>query len=262
MQQVVETLNAAMPFFVVGSLSIFMTVEVWRPYFLHGTGRTRQRWRNVAVIAIALFVSVAVSSLVAMPIVWSETNRFGLLYRLFPPSALPIAIGMFLVDLCLYVLHVTMHKVPVLWRVHRMHHADTELDASSGLRAHPLELMFLLAMSAMILPLLGVSMTSYVLYSTLAVSWFSLNHSNVQFPNWFERGANLLMSTPNWHRVHHSSYQPETDSHYGCVFSVWDRLFGTTRPTNVETIRFGLEDFRGPDEQTIGALLRIPFKKP
>ena len=212
------------------------------------------------MIAIASLLGATVSSLVAMPIMWSESNGFGLLHRL-DLRLVKLVVGVFLVDLCLYALHVAMHKVPGLWRVHRMHHADTELDASSGLRAHPLELMFLFVMLAMMLPLLGVSMASYILYSTFAVSWFSLNHSNVHFPSWFERWANLLLSTPNWHRVHHSAYQPETDSHYGCVFSLWDRLFRTTRKANVEAIRFGLERFRGSDEQTVGALLKMPFHK-
>jgi sterol desaturase/sphingolipid hydroxylase (fatty acid hydroxylase superfamily) len=75
-----------------------------------------------------------------------------------------------------------------------------------------------------------------------------------------ERWGSLMMSTPGWHRLHHSAYPPETDSHYGCVFSIWDRLFGTARKTNKEAIRFGLERFRDPSEQTVAALLRIPFR--
>jgi sterol desaturase/sphingolipid hydroxylase (fatty acid hydroxylase superfamily) len=114
-------------------------------------------------------------------------------------------------------------------------------------------------MQGMVLALLGVPLVSYLIYTTIALPWFLLNHSNMKYPRWFERWGSLLMSTPNWHRVHHSSYQPETDSHYGCVFSLWDRLFRTTSKTPVESIRFGLDKYREPGDQTVWALLRIPF---
>jgi sterol desaturase/sphingolipid hydroxylase (fatty acid hydroxylase superfamily) len=261
MERLADTLNSLTPLVIIVSMTLFLTLESWFPYFQHGTGRRKQRWRNLGMVAISMVVNVAITGAILAPIAWSEANRFGLLYRLSEPSLLTLVIGVFLVDLCSYTLHVTMHKVPALWRVHRVHHADIELDASSAIRLHPLELIFLLTMLTVALSLLGVSMGSYALYTTLALPWFLFNHCNVRFPGWFERYGSLLMSTPNWHRVHHSSYQPETDSHYGCVFSVWDRLFGTTRKTQVENLRFGLERFRQPVDQTVGGLLKMPFKE-
>jgi sterol desaturase/sphingolipid hydroxylase (fatty acid hydroxylase superfamily) len=260
MEEILEKLNNLTPVFLIGGLSFFMVLEAWRPYFERSAGRRKQRWRNVVMIAIGAAASFATSGLVVVSVAWSEANSFGALYRFFGHSALSIAIGIPLIDLCLYTTHVTMHKVPALWRVHRVHHADTELDASSGLRAHPIELMLLQVMMALALPLLGIPQASNVLYTTLALPWFALNHSNLKFPIWFERVGSLVMSTPDWHRVHHSSYQIETDSHYGCVFSVWDRLFGTARKARVPTIRFGLETFREPSDQTVGALLKLPFR--
>jgi len=104
-------------------------------------------------------------------------------------------------------------------------------------------------------------MASLIIYNTLSLPWFLLNHSNVKYPAWFERWGSLVMSTPDWHRVHHSSHQPETDSHYGCVFSIWDRLFGTAGKADVATLRFGLDRFRGQGEQTVWRLLMMPFEK-
>jgi sterol desaturase/sphingolipid hydroxylase (fatty acid hydroxylase superfamily) len=204
-------------------------------------------------------LAAVIGSFTAAPIAWSDANRFGLLYLVLGKSVPAIVIGILLIDLCAYAVHVTLHKVPTLWRIHRVHHADAELDATSGIRLHPFELMLLLGTLSALLPLLGVSMASHILYNTVALPWFLLNHSNIKYPAWFER-CSALMSTPNWHRVHHSSYQPETDSHYGCVFSIWDRLFGTARKAQVETLRFGLERFRGKDEQTVGKLLKMPFE--
>jgi sterol desaturase/sphingolipid hydroxylase (fatty acid hydroxylase superfamily) len=87
-----------------------------------------------------------------------------------------------------------------------------------------------------------------------------VNHSNVKYPAWYERWSRLLLVTPDWHRVHHSRHQPQTDSHYGCLFSIWDRLFGTWSRADVERIEFGLERFREPREQTVLGLLKMPFK--
>ncbi|MBI5915399.1 MAG: sterol desaturase family protein [Bacteroidetes bacterium] len=262
MQNLLETLNNIAPLLIIGSLAIFMTVEKYLPYFEHGMGRGRQRWHNVGMIAIAFVVNAVVGGLIALPVVWSEANNFGLLHRLLGQGPLAIILGIFLIDLTNYALHVTMHKVPALWRIHRVHHADTEMDASSSLRLHPFELLLQMGVQALFLPLMGVSMASFIFYFVLALPWFVLNHSNMKFPAWFERWGSLLMSTPDWHRVHHSSYQPETDSHYGCVFSVWDRLFGTTsKLAVVERIQFGLNNFREPGEQTVWKLLKMPFRK-
>jgi sterol desaturase/sphingolipid hydroxylase (fatty acid hydroxylase superfamily) len=211
------------------------------------------------MVAVAMVVNISLGLVVVVPGAWSESNNFGLLHRLLGQSTLAIVIGIFFFDFVLYALHVSMHKTPTLWRFHRVHHADYEMDSSSGLRQHPFEALYVTLAFVIAVPLLGISKASSVIYTTIALPWFFLNHSNIRYPAWFERGGSLLMSTPNWHRVHHSAYQPETDSHYGCVFSLWDRLFGTTRKTNVEAIRFGLEKYRGPNDQTLGKLLKMPF---
>jgi sterol desaturase/sphingolipid hydroxylase (fatty acid hydroxylase superfamily) len=261
MQNLVETLGSLTPVIIIAGLTAFMTLETWRPYFKHSTGRRRQRRRNVGMIAISAALGAALGVLTTLPMAWSEANNFGLLHRILGQSALAVVLGIFVIDLCAYLVHVTLHKVPTLWRIHRVHHADTELDATSGIRLHPFELLLLLGSLAMVLPLLGVSMVSLAVYNTLALPWFLLNHSNMKYPAWFERWGSMLMSTPNWHRVHHSSHQPETDSHYGCVFSLWDRLFGTAGKADVERIQFGLDRFRGPGEQTVWQMLKMPFKE-
>jgi sterol desaturase/sphingolipid hydroxylase (fatty acid hydroxylase superfamily) len=254
-----DALNNMIPLVAFGSLAVIATLELWIPYFKHGPNRRRQRWRNIGLIIIGFLVNGVMGAAITFPIVWSETNNFGLLHRLMAQTPPAIVIGVLLLDLLAYVQHVTFHKVPALWRFHRVHHADAELDATSGLRIHPFELIVLLSWQAGGSALLGISMASTILYTVIALPWFFLNHSNMEFPSWFERAGRLVMATPNWHRVHHSSFQLETDSHYGCLFSIWDRLFGTTREAQVESIRFGLEKFRGPHDQTIWRLLKMPF---
>jgi sterol desaturase/sphingolipid hydroxylase (fatty acid hydroxylase superfamily) len=257
---VVETLNTLVPVIAIVSIAVFATVERWVPYFEHGAGRSRQRWHNLGLVAIGFLMNAVIGSLVVAPVVWADAHRFGLLYRLNAPAPLAMVAGIFIIDFCLYVQHVIMHSVPALWRIHRVHHADADLDATSGLRTHPLELLLLLSTPSIVMVLVGLPLASGVIYNTIGLPWFLLNHSNMKFPTWFERWGSLLMSTPDWHRVHHSSHQPETDSHYGCLFSIWDRLFGTARKADVPSIRFGLAQFREPADQTTWQLLKMPFR--
>jgi sterol desaturase/sphingolipid hydroxylase (fatty acid hydroxylase superfamily) len=260
MEQLLDSLNNLTPVIAVGSLAIFMTLERWLPYFEHGIGRGRQRWHNLGMVAIAFLINATLGGVMLAPAVWGEANRFGLMYRMGVWFPIAIVLGVFLIDLGAYVLHVSMHSIRLFWRFHRVHHADVDLDASSGLRLHPFELMLLLTVTAIVVSLLGIPLASVIIYNTLALPLFVLNHSNMKYPPWYERWGSLLLVTPNWHRVHHSRHQPETDSRYGCVFSVWDRLFGTAGRADVGTIQFGLDRFRGPSEQTVWALLKMPFR--
>lgn len=260
MENFLQSANNLTPVIAIASMTIFMTLERWLPYFEHGAGRGRQRWHNLGMVSIAFMINATLSGFMLLPAVWADANHFGLMYRIgvWPPLA--IVMGVFLIDLCNYAQHVTMHSVRLLWRIHRVHHADVALDASSGLRLHPFKLVLLTTVIAIVMSILGVPMASLIIYNTLALPWFLLIHSNVKYPAWFERWVILLMVTPDWHRVHHSSHQPQTDSQYGCVFSVWDRLFGTATPANVEAIQFGLERFRAPRDQTLWQLLKMPFR--
>ncbi len=261
MDNLISTLNDLTPVIIIVFLAVFMTLERFLPYFEHSSGRGKQRWRNLGIVGIAFVLNGLLGAGIAGVIMTAQAQHFGLL-RLFLPdtSWAAIVIGMFLVDLNSYVFHRLYHRVPLLWRMHRVHHADTELDATSALRLHPFEFLFQSLTQVTVLPLLGVSMTSFVLYFTFALPWFLLNHSNLKFPAWFERYGSWLLVTPNWHRVHHSSHQPETDSHYSDIFTIWDRLFGTAGKADVEKMEFGLERFREGEDQTVGGLLKMPFR--
>lgn len=260
MSQTISTLNDLTPLFIIVFLTLFMTLERYLPYFEHGEGRRKQRWRNLGIVGIAFVLNGLFSTGIAGVILAAQENQFGLLRLVWPDSSLiAIVIGIFLVDLNSYVFHRIYHRIPLFWRMHRVHHADTELDSTSALRLHPLEFVAQSLTQVLVLPLLGVSMTSFVLYFAFALPWFLLNHSNIKFPDWFERYGSWLLVTPNWHRVHHSSHRPETDSHYGDVFTLWDRLFGTAGKADVESMQFGLENFRDDNSKTIGGLLKMPF---
>lgn len=261
MENLISTLEQLVPLIIIVTLTVFMTLERWLPYLQHSAYRKKQRWHNVGNLIISFALNAALSGVIAYSLTTATEKHFGLLYKLNVPFIASLIIGILLCDLNSYVAHRLYHRIPVFWRFHRVHHSDIELDASSALRLHPFEFIFQAATQASILPLLGVSNVSFVLYTAFAVFLFIVNHSNIRFPKWYENVLAILIVTPNWHRVHHSSYQPETDSNFSDVFTIWDRIFRTHKFRRPEEITFGIEQMRDPKSQSFWGMLKAPFEK-
>ncbi len=261
MAHIIDTLEQLTPVIIIAGLAVFMTLETLLPFMMHSTYRKKQKWHNLGNVLVSFVLNAALSGVITSAIIYANDSHFGLLHLLPLPVWANFVIGMLFCDLNSYVAHRLYHRVPLFWKFHRVHHSDTELDATSALRMHPFEFVFQAFTQATILPLLGVSRASFVLYFAFALPLFIINHANLKYPRWFERVFSLVFITPDWHRVHHSSHQPETDSNFADVFSFWDRLFGTHRTTaDVNKISFGLEDLRDPKDQTLLAQLKAPFR--
>ena len=138
-------------------------------------------------------------------------------------------IGFLALDLAIYVQHVVFHKVPLLWRLHRMHHADLDIDVTTGVRFHPIEILISLAIKIAVILALGIPVVAVILFEVLLNVTSMFNHSNVSMPAWLDRVLRLIVVTPDMHRVHHSILRHETDSNFGFNLPWWDRLFGTYR---------------------------------
>lgn len=261
MTQLISTLEQLTPVIIIVGLAIFMTLESIMPFFEHGAQRKKQRLHNLGNVAVSFLLNALLSGLISASILYANKHEFGLLHLLPAPDRAKFVAGILLCDLNGYFAHRLYHRVPLFWRFHRVHHSDTEQDATSALRLHPFEFVFQAATQATILPLLGVSTASFVIYFTIAFPIFFINHANLRYPTWFEKVMGLVFITPAWHRVHHSSHRPETDSNYADVFSFWDRLFGTHKVADVTSLRFGLEDQRNAKEQTLMAQLKTPFSR-
>lgn len=261
MEKRIEVLEQAIPLIIIVSLTLFMSLEAVFPYFQQSKYRKKQKWHNLGNIGFTFILNALLSGVVAYTITWGTQNRFGLMYRLQLPAVASFIAGLFIIDLNSYVAHRLYHRVPLFWRFHQVHHSDVELDASSALRLHPFEFIFQAATQAVFLPLLGVSNVCLVIYTAFALPLFIINHSNIRFPAWYLRYVSLLIVTPDWHRVHHSSYQPETDSNFSDVFTIWDRIFATHKMGDVKQMEMGLEKSREPKDQTFWAMMKTPFKK-
>jgi sterol desaturase/sphingolipid hydroxylase (fatty acid hydroxylase superfamily) len=141
-----------------------------------------------------------------------------------------------------------------------VHHSDGSLNATSALRFHPLDVVLSQGLFPCLwIPVIGMSMASFILYGTAAILLLIPQHSNIKFPDWFETYGRFVFSTPGWHKIHHADEARLTNSHYGDVFTFWDRLFGTWHRVEPTEICYGLKEFASPDRQRAGFLLKSPF---
>jgi sterol desaturase/sphingolipid hydroxylase (fatty acid hydroxylase superfamily) len=168
-----------------------------------------------------------------------------------------------LLDLAIYAQHVAMHKVPWLWRLHRVHHADVDVDVTTGVRFHPLEILLSLGLKAGVVIVIGAPAGAVLLFEVLLNASSMFNHANLRLPAAADRVVRLLLVTPDMHRVHHSLDRQEADHNFGFNVPWWDRAFGTYRPEPQhphESMPLGVASFRGAREQRIDRLLVQPFQ--
>lgn len=244
------------------SLAVLWVIEGLLPMFEGRTDRPRHDMTNLvlgvgnAVVASALFAGATL--LVTQ---WSLDNRVGLLHLLPLGPVATAFLAVLALDFWQYWWHRFNHAVPLLWRFHAVHHADRELDASSGLRFHTGEIILSSIARLAVLPLLGLTIQQVLLYELILLPVILFHHSNVRLPAAADRALRWLIVTPRMHWVHHSDYQPETDSNYSSVLSVWDRLFRSFRLVrDPRELTLGLDGTAYSDWRTLKGMLLMPFQ--
>jgi sterol desaturase/sphingolipid hydroxylase (fatty acid hydroxylase superfamily) len=248
-------------------LGVFTLMAAWEQF---GPRRERSisRWRrwpgNVGVAVLDTLLTRLIAPAGAIGFAWLARSRgWGLFNAVTLPVWLELAVAVLLLDLAIYLQHRIFHGVPVLWRLHRMHHADLDLDVTTGARFHPIEIALSLGVKFAVIVPLGASPLAVLLFEIVLNATAMFNHSNVRVTPFIERMLRLLVVTPDMHRVHHSVLRRETDSNFGFNFPWWDRLFGTYRPqpeAGHELMTIGLEQFRAPNELRFDRMLTQPFR--
>ena len=169
-----------------------------------------------------------------------------------------------MLDAAIWLQHVITHKVPLLWRLHQVHHADLDVDLTTGIRFHPIEIVLSLLYKAAIVLALGIDPWVVVLFEAVLNASAVFTHGNVALPERLDSALRWLVCTPDMHRVHHSTERAETDSNYGFFLSVWDRLFRTMRQAPAKGqlgVELGLPPYRDPGRLGLGSLLVMPFTR-
>ena len=247
-----------------GIFAVMAAWEILAPRRDQKLGR-RTRWSgNIGIVNVDAVLVRLVFPITAVGLALvAEARGWGLFYVLDLPTWVSVPLAVMALDLAIYLQHVLFHAVPTLWRLHRMHHADLELDVTTGTRFHPIEIILSMGIKLGAVAAMGVPAVAVLAFEVLLNATSIFNHSNVRIPAWVDRGLRWIVVTPDMHRVHHSILAPETNSNFGFNLPWWDRLFGTYRdqPSAGHLgMTIGIEQFREPAEQRLGCMLTQPFR--
>ena len=258
-----EHQSALMQIAFFGVVSVLLLWEAAGPR-RREQGSTALRWlNNGALTGLNVLVArmLAPALHVSAALIVSDQG-WGVLHRSGAPYWAAVAVSLVVLDLTAYAVHRAFHGVPLLWRLHRVHHADPALDVTTGFRFHPLEDAVAGLFGIAAIAVLGPPVGAVVIREALVVAHASLAHANVRLWRGIDRAARLVLVTPDVHRVHHSALARETDSNFGIVLSVWDRLFGTycAQPSlGHEAMTIGLREFRHRKYLLVHWMLALPL---
>ena len=196
-----------------------------------------------------------------MALLWLEAEGVGVLPALALPPLITAVLAVLVLDFSFYVAHVAMHKFSAFWRFHSVHHSDPAVDVSTTIRQHPGETVIRYTFMAVFAIALGAGPGAFAVYRLWSALSGLLEHANIRLPLWLDRLLSLVFTWPNMHKVHRSRDARYTDTNYGNLVSLWDRLFLTFTPSRRGThIVYGLDGFDDPVTQTTAGLLALPFR--
>jgi len=247
---------------VVVTLGGFSLVESMRPAVaLHYTSRWQHAGINLTLTLFTMILTILFGIAVVGVTEWVAVSGFGLLQQVELVVWLELLIALVVLDfVAQYLAHVLLHKLPWMWRVHIIHHSDTRVDATTGTRHHPLDFITREVFALLAIALLGMPLAFYALYRLLTIPFTYFIHANISLPESLDRWLSLVFVTPNMHKYHHHVELPWTDSNYGGILSIWDRMFGTFTRARAENIRYGLNILEGENTDALGYLLAVPFR--
>jgi sterol desaturase/sphingolipid hydroxylase (fatty acid hydroxylase superfamily) len=248
-----------------GVFAVMAAWEILAPRRRQKLGRGARWPGNFSVVVLdTVLVRLAFPTTAVGLALLAEARGWGLFHALDLPAWLNVLLAVAALDLVIYLQHVLFHAVPVLWRLHRMHHADLDIDVTTGARFHPIEILLSMGLKLGVVAALGALGVAVLAFELLLNATSLFNHSNVRMPGWLDRCLRWIVVTPDMHRVHHSIVVRETNSNFGFNLPWWDRLFGTYRAqpsAGHEAMIIGIEQFREPAEQRLDRMLTQPFRE-
>ncbi|MCC9071655.1 sterol desaturase family protein [Flavobacterium sp. F-65] len=249
---------------LVSGITFFWLIENTFPLFKFNYKKWNHAGINFFLTLTTIIINFVLAFILLRTANWTIKNNFGVLQWL---PEIPLWIytitGLLLLDLIgAYLAHFTQHKIKFLWRFHLIHHTDTWVDTTSGNRHHPGESIIRFIFTTLGVLIVGSPMWMVFLYQTLSVVSTQFTHANISLPDKVDSFLSYFIVSPNMHKIHHHYVLPYTDSNYGNIFSIWDRLFGTFTTLPKEKIIYGVDTHMNPEEHNnLKNLLQIPFQK-
>lgn len=245
--------------------SIMALSEYFRPRRPLTASKGSRWFTNWTIVVLdSLVVRLIFPAAAVGAALWANSNGYGLFNMIGISEGLAALLAFLVLDFAIWLSHLLSHKVPVFWRIHRMHHSDVNIDVSTALRFHPIEIVLSMLYKVAIVVALGAPAVSVILFEIVLNGAAMFNHANFKLPLWFDKILRILIVTPDMHRVHHSVEQNETDSNYGFNLSIWDRMFGTytDQPKDGhDGMTIGLPQWQEDGPTKLNWSLMVPFRK-
>jgi len=246
---------------LVGGLTFFWLLESAVPLFRFNYKKWNHAGINIFFTVTTIVVNFSMAFILVKTADYVTAEKIGILHLIEMPVWAFMVVGILLMDLIgAWLIHYLEHKIQWMWRFHLVHHTDQQIDTTSANRHHPGESVFRFVFTTLAVIVVGAPMWMVFLYQTMSVVLTQFNHSNIILPKWLDSSLGLLVCTPDIHRIHHHHKQPYTDTNYGNIFSIWDRIFGTFVMVNNHKLIYGLDTYTDSREVTdIWNILKMPF---
>ena len=251
---------------LIAFLSILSLVIVWemiQPKRQLSQSKSKRWLNNITLVVLdSLMVRLLLPIGAAGVALWAEDKQIGLLHYLHLGSTANLLLAIIILDLIIYWQHRLFHVVPLLWRLHQVHHADRDIDVSTGLRFHPIEILISMLIKLTAIIVLGVPAIAVILFEVILNGMAMFNHGNIRLSKALDSILRVLVVTPDMHRVHHSTLKHETNSNYGFNISLWDKVFGSyhAQPDmGHQSMNIGLEQHQNKPAHSILWMLALPF---
>lgn len=248
---------------LIGGLVVFWVLEGTLPLFSFKYKKVRHAGLNLFFTLCTMIIGFGLAGVLLAASDFVSEKQFGLLYLIEMPLWAQLLVGLLLMDLIgAYFIHWTEHKVKWMWKFHVVHHSDTTVDVTTGLRHHPGETVFRISFTILAVILIGAPMWIIMFYQSMSVLFAHITHANINIPKSVDRALSWVFITPLMHKVHHHYKQPLTDTNYGNIFSFWDRIFGTfAQVDDTKALVYGVDThMEAAENDKMSNLLKIPFQ--
>jgi sterol desaturase/sphingolipid hydroxylase (fatty acid hydroxylase superfamily) len=244
------------------TLAIFWVLEGYYSLFHLNYKKWKHAKVNIILLLFVMVINAVFGIATAGVFIWLNESQFGLLHLFEAPVWVELILAIMVLDLIAqYGVHFLLHKIPAMWRLHMVHHSDKNVDASTGTRHHPIDFVIREGFALIAVVITGMPISFYFFYRILSVLFTYWTHANLSLPIGLDKILSFVIVTPNMHKFHHHYQLPWTDSNYGNMLSIWDRIFGTFVYDDLTKIQYGVDLADHTDDESIGVQLGIPLNK-
>lgn len=243
-------------------LGVSWLLELGTPLVKMAYGKWKHAGVNLVFLLCSLLINVLFGVVIAGVFVFLKEQQYGLLHMISLPAWVELLIAVLFLDLIAqYAVHYLLHKVRFMWRFHMVHHSDTHVDATTGTRHHPGDYFMREVFGLIAIVILGAPLAFYVFYKICTILFTYFSHANISLPKRLDKALSLVFITPDMHKFHHHFELPWTDTNYGNIFSLWDRMFGTLVYTDPKKVIYGLDILDDSKDESLVYQFKVPFNK-